>query len=69
MREMNKVRKIFDKVTHYHTKRERGATAVEYALIIALVVLTIIVGVTAFGGGLNTAYQNIATNVQAAVGS
>lgn len=66
---MNKVRKIFDKVAYYLTKRERGATAVEYALIVTLVALAIIVGVIALGGGLNTAYQNIATAVQAAVGS
>ncbi len=66
MREVKKVRKLFDKVAYYLTKRERGATAVEYALIVALVALAIIVGVTALGGGLNTAFQNIATDVQAA---
>jgi pilus assembly protein Flp/PilA len=63
------MRKIFDKVAYYLTKRERGATAVEYALIVALVALAIIVGVTALGGGLNTAFQNIAADVQGAFGA
>lgn len=50
------------------TSKEKGATAVEYALIITLIVLAIIVSVTAFGGGLSTAYQNIATATGNAVG-
>ncbi|MBM3710508.1 MAG: Flp family type IVb pilin [Actinobacteria bacterium] len=53
---------------HYIKSRQRGATAVEYALIVALIALAIVVGVTAVGGGLNTAFNNIATQIGAAFG-
>ena len=42
---------------------EKGATATEYSLLVAFIALVIIVGVTAFGGALNTWYNNIATTV------
>ncbi|GAA3515520.1 hypothetical protein GCM10022234_08220 [Aeromicrobium panaciterrae] len=46
------------------TKRdERGATATEYGLLVAFIALAIIVGVTAFGGALNTFFNNLATEV------
>lgn len=32
---------------------ERGATATEYSLLIAFMVLAMVAGVTAFGGGLS----------------
>ena len=67
--EVKKVKKFLNKIAYYLTKRQRGATAVEYALIVALVALAIVVGVTALGGGLNTAFSNIATQVQGAFGT
>jgi pilus assembly protein Flp/PilA len=42
---------------------EKGATATEYSLLVAFIALVIIVGVTAFGGALNTWYNNIAATV------
>jgi pilus assembly protein Flp/PilA len=42
---------------------ERGATATEYSLLVAFIALVIIVGVTAFGGALNTWFNNIAITV------
>ena len=57
------MKKFLSKVVFYLTQKERGATAVEYALIVALVALAIVVGVTALGGGLNTAFTNIAAQV------
>jgi pilus assembly protein Flp/PilA len=60
------MKKFMAKVAYYLTKKERGATAVEYALIVALIALAIVVGVTAVGGGLNTAFNNIATEIQTA---
>jgi pilus assembly protein Flp/PilA len=63
------MKKFMVKVAYYLTKKERGATAVEYALIVALIALAIILAVTAVGGGLNSAFENIATKIQAAVGS
>jgi pilus assembly protein Flp/PilA len=60
------MKKFMAKVAYFQTKKERGATAVEYALIVALIALAIVVGVTAVGGGLNTAFNNIATEIQTA---
>ena len=40
-------------------KRERGATAIEYALMVALIAVAIIITVTALGGQLNTVYEYI----------
>lgn len=62
------MKKLIGKVIYYLTSRERGATAVEYALIVALIALAIVVGVTAVGGGLNTAFQNIAGQISDAFG-
>jgi len=62
------VKKLLEKVIFYLTSRQRGATAVEYALIVALIALAIVVGVTAVGGGLNTAFQNIAGQIGNAFG-
>jgi pilus assembly protein Flp/PilA len=43
--------------------RERGATATEYALLVAFIALAIIVGVTAFGTALNNFFSNLGTRV------
>ena len=40
-------------------KRERGATAIEYALMVALIAVAIIITVTALGGQLNTVFEKI----------
>jgi len=53
------MKKFLNRVVFYLTQKQRGATAVEYALIVALIALAIVVGVTAVGGGLNTAFNNI----------
>jgi pilus assembly protein Flp/PilA len=42
---------------------ERGATATEYALLVGLIALIIVVGVGAFGGALNTWFNTLATTV------
>lgn len=39
--------------------REDGATAVEYALLVALIAVAIIAAVTALGGGLNNLFTNV----------
>jgi pilus assembly protein Flp/PilA len=47
-----------------HEKRdERGATAVEYGLMVALIAVAIIVAVTALGGKLTTLFNQIATAI------
>jgi pilus assembly protein Flp/PilA len=42
---------------------ERGATAVEYGLLVALIAVVIIVGVRILGGNLNTLFNDTATTV------
>jgi pilus assembly protein Flp/PilA len=44
-------------------KDQRGATAVEYALIMALVFLAMIAGVRAFAQGTISMWDNVADNV------
>jgi pilus assembly protein Flp/PilA len=40
-------------------ERERGATAVEYGLMVALIAVAIIVTVTAIGGRLDELFQTV----------
>lgn len=39
---------------------EKGATAVEYGLLVTVIALAIIVGMTALAGGLNGMFNNAA---------
>jgi pilus assembly protein Flp/PilA len=40
-------------------KDEKGATAIEYGLLAALIAVAIIVGVTAVGAGLNNTFTAV----------
>lgn len=42
---------------------DEGATALEYGILVALIALAIIVGVTAFGGSLNTFFNGLSGKV------
>jgi pilus assembly protein Flp/PilA len=42
---------------------DRGATAVEYGLMVALIAAAIVVTVTALGGKLNTLFTNITSSL------
>ena len=44
-------------------RRDRGATATEYALLVALIALVIVVGVGLFGTNLNAFFNKIAGTV------
>ncbi|MFN2518930.1 MAG: Flp family type IVb pilin [Jatrophihabitantaceae bacterium] len=44
---------------------DRGATATEYALLVAFIAIAIIAGVTLFGNALNNFFGNLATKVGA----
>jgi len=44
----------------------KGATAIEYGLIAALVAVVTIAGLTTLGTNLNTKYNNIASSVSSA---
>lgn len=41
------------------TGEEKGATAVEYGLMVALIVIAAIAGITAVGGSLQTLFDGI----------
>ncbi len=43
--------------------RDRGATAVEYGLMVALIAIVIIAAVTLLGGNLKTLFNTVATSV------
>ena len=45
---------------------ERGATAVEYALMVGLIGLAIIAGATALGNAINTKFTASATSISGA---
>jgi pilus assembly protein Flp/PilA len=47
------------------SREEKGATAVEYGLIVGLIAVVIIVAVTALGGRLGTLFTNISTRLPA----
>lgn len=42
---------------------DRGASMVEYALLIALIAMVAVIAVTAVGNALDTRYDSIATSV------
>jgi len=44
-------------------KNESGASAAEYALILALIAIAIIAGATAVGNSINAALSNAATSI------
>lgn len=43
----------------FEGRKDRGATAVEYGLLVGLIAVVIIVAVTALGGQLETLFDNI----------
>jgi pilus assembly protein Flp/PilA len=51
-----------DKIMQYLSD-ESGASAAEYALILALIALVIIVSVTALGKNINTIFSNSAQSI------
>lgn len=45
------------------SKRDRGATAVEYGLLVGLIAIVIIVGVSALGGRLQRIFAQLAVSI------
>ena len=66
------MKRILNKVVYYAgsvlypVKSEKGATAVEYALMVALIAIAIILAVTALGGGISAAFENITAQLPGA---
>ena len=56
---MRKLGEIFLKWYLSIKYSERGATAVEYGIMVALIAAVIIVAVTALGGKLNTLFESV----------
>ena len=48
--------------------REEGQDLVEYALVVALIAFGATAGMKALAGGLNTAFNNISTNLASYTG-
>ncbi|GJG94492.1 Flp family type IVb pilin [Cupriavidus pauculus] len=46
-----------------HLKTQRGATAIEYGLIVGLVALAIVVGAQALGKGISDGFTDLAKSV------
>jgi pilus assembly protein Flp/PilA len=46
------------------SREEKGATAVEYGLLVGLIAVAIVVAVTFFGGQIATMFQEAACDVQ-----
>lgn len=44
-------------------RRQEGATAVEYGLMVALIAIVIIVAVTLLGGNLNNIFNKVANSI------
>jgi pilus assembly protein Flp/PilA len=49
-------------------REEKGATAVEYGLMVGLIAVVIIATVTLLGGQLNTLFQRVVTALTPAAG-
>ena len=50
------------------SREEKGATAVEYGLMVGLIAVVIIAAVIALGGRLNTLFTTIVTSLGGTVG-
>lgn len=59
-------------LTHYralvtmitaHIKSDRGASMVEYALLVGLIAIVAIVGVTALGNKINSEFQQVSSQL------
>jgi len=49
------------------SRSEKGATAIEYGLIAALIAIALITALTTLGGSLSSMFSTVATSVDAAV--
>jgi pilus assembly protein Flp/PilA len=54
-----RIAKFQTSMFHARTAKERGATAVEYGLLVALIAAVIVGVVAALGGKINTAFSTV----------
>jgi pilus assembly protein Flp/PilA len=57
--------KLMNKVVHF-LKKEDGPTAVEYAVMLALIIVVSIVAITSLGQNANKVFSNVQLNTAAA---
>jgi pilus assembly protein Flp/PilA len=57
------MKKFVSKVQHF-LQSEDGPTAVEYAIMLALIVIVCLTAITNVGTAANSAFQNIATELE-----
>ena len=50
-------------IQRFLARDERGATAVEYGLMVALIAIVIIAAVTLLGGNLSGLFNTVATSI------
>ena len=60
------MKNLIEKITYFLISKEKGATAVEYALIVALIAVAIIAAVFALGNGINGIFGKITNAVNGA---
>ena len=56
------MRKFMDRVKSF-LKKEDGPTAVEYAVMLALIIVVCITAITALGSNANKTFSNVSNNV------
>ena len=56
------MQKLFQSVASF-LKREDGPTAVEYAVMLALIIVVCITAITAIGTNANKTFNNVASNL------
>ncbi|EYT53359.1 MULTISPECIES: Flp family type IVb pilin [Kocuria] len=59
------IQNVFFDATDRLKKDEKGATAVEYGLIVGLIAVAIIAAITLLGGQLDTLFDNITGRIPA----
>jgi Flp pilus assembly pilin Flp len=62
IREINRMKEFFSKMAQ---REEKGQTLIEYALILALIVIVVIVAINALGPKIATTYNVITTKLPA----
>jgi pilus assembly protein Flp/PilA len=55
--------KLYVKLRARLAERDRGATAVEYGLMVALIAAVIVAFVAVLGGQINTAFQTVCNEI------
>ena len=62
------MRKFMEKVANF-LQREDGPTAVEYAVMLALIIVVCITAITALGTNANKTFTNVGTAIGSTTGS